>query len=104
MTGKELVLHAIAFQEAPRVPTAVLDGYLWLLNRRQMSQGDLLAMDDEKAAALVVEHYADLGSDMVFAASSCGSALQEVMGGVCDYSAVAAPVAETSSLPGLALA
>ncbi len=95
MTGKELVLHAIAFQEAPRVPTAVLDGYLWLLNRRQMSQGDLLAMDDEKAAALVVEHYADLGSDMVFAASSCGSALQEVMGGVCDYSAVAAPVAVT---------
>ena len=92
MTSKELVLRAISFQEVPRVPTAVLDGYLWLLNRHQMSQQDLLDMEDDKAAELVVKYYETVGSDMIFAAATCGSALQEVLGGACDYSAVAAPV------------
>ena len=46
MTPKETVLDAIAFRETPRLPVAVLDGYLWMIRRLGMSFDDLMHMPD----------------------------------------------------------
>ena len=92
MTPKELVLRAVRFQEVPRLPAAVLDGHLWMMRRHGLSQRSLLDMPDEDYADLLVNTCEETGSDIVFAGSACIVAVQEVMGSVCDYSAVAAPV------------
>ena len=53
MTGKEIVLKAMRFEETPRLPVAILDGYVWILRKNNISFRELLEMED--GGAEVVE-------------------------------------------------
>lgn len=88
MTPKEIVLNAIQFKETPRLPTAVLDGYLWMIQKNNLSFKDLYEMGDQKAVSLILKTYEELGSDLVYGNASALGALREVMGGQVDFSVI----------------
>ena len=80
MTPKELVLNAIKFKPIPRIPVTVLNGYNWMLQRHNMTQQDLFAMDVEDSVDFIIKGYETLGADMVYANAFASCALREVMG------------------------
>ena len=80
MTGKEIVLKAMKFERTPRLPVAVLDGYVWTLRHNGLSFQDLVNMEDG-GAALMAKTYEDLGSDIVSPNTHVLGCHFEVMGG-----------------------
>lgn len=97
MTSKELVQSAIQFNKTPRTPVAVLDGYLWMLKRHNMSFADLFDMDDREAAKFVNDTYNEIGSDILYANSGASGAVGEVLGGKVDLTRKGMPSATIRS-------
>ena len=85
MTGKEIVLKALRFEKTPRLPVAVLDGYVWTLKRNGLSFKNLIEMED-CGAEIMEKAYDDLQSDIVYPNIHAFNFLFEVMGGgiCCD--------------------
>ena len=98
MNGRELVLAAIRYEETPRVPVSVLDGYTWMMKQNGMSFQQLFDMEDSEAADFILNTYEALGSDMIFSNGQCSSAVKQALGAEVDFSAVGAP-AQAKSLP-----
>ena len=99
MTGRELVERAIRFQDVPRVPAAVLDGYAWIAKHKNMSFEDMFGMDASSAADFIIGQYNEFGSDMIFANAQASGAVREVMGGEMDFSVKGSnPIVKKSSL------
>ena len=86
MTGKEIILKALRFEETPRLPVGVLDGYAWILNQTGKSFQDLF--DDEGGAAIAARHYRLLQSDIAYANAHVYNVIYRVMGGEIDFSRV----------------
>lgn len=63
MTGKEIVLRAMNFEETPCLPVAVLDGYVWILRQNGLSFKDMFDLDD-CGAGIVEKAFDDFRSDM----------------------------------------
>ena len=84
MTGKELILKAMKFEKTPRLPVAILDGYVWMLKRKGLSFKDLAEMED-CGASVAIEGYDDMGSDMVTPNIHSFNHIFEVMGGTVSW-------------------
>ena len=83
MTGKEILLKALKFEETPRLPVGVLDGYAWILNRTGKSFQDLF--DDAGSARLVAEHYRLLQSDIAYMNGHVFNVVHRTMGGTVQF-------------------
>lgn len=104
MTGKEIVLKAMKFEKTPRLPVAVLDGYVWILRNNGLSFRDLFDQEDD-GAEIVIKAFDDFGSDMVYPNIHAFNFLFEIMGGeiCCDkkgeaFEVIRAPLAEISDV------
>ncbi len=80
MTGKEIVLRAMNFEETPRLPVAVLDGYVWILRQNGLSFKDMFDLDD-CGAGIVEKAFDDFRSDIVYPNIHAFNFLFEIMGG-----------------------
>lgn len=82
MTSTELIQKAIHFEEVPRTPVAVLDGYSWMLKKSGMTYDDLFARPAGEAVDFILQWYDRLGSDMVYANPTASRAAHQVMSAV----------------------
>lgn len=80
MTGKEIILKAFNFEPTPRIPVAILDGYVWMLRRNQISFKEFFELEDY-GAAIAIEAFDDWESDMVHSNMHAMNYLFEIMGG-----------------------
>lgn len=64
MTGKEIILKALRFEKVPRIPVAVLDGYVWMLRREGLSFKELCEMEDG-GAPIVIHAYDEMQTDII---------------------------------------
>lgn len=80
MTGKEIVLKAMNFEKTPRLPVAILDGYVWILRNNGLSFRELIDMED-CGAKIVEKAFDDFGTDIVYPNIHAFNFLFEVMGG-----------------------
>lgn len=96
MTGKEIVLKAMRFEETPRLPVAILDGYVWILRKNNISFRELLEMEDG-GAEVVEKAFDDFQSDIVYPNIHAFNFLFEIMGGIvsCDRKGEAFEVTKT---------
>jgi len=79
MTSKEIFLKALRFEDTPRLPVGVLDGYAWMLNQTGKSFEDFF--NDPASVQLVVEQYGKLGTDIVYSNGHVFNMVHKVMGG-----------------------
>lgn len=70
MTAKERIKAALEFQQVDRVPTAVLDGGVWVIEQEGLSFEDLFQMEDG-GASLFVKHYDRMESDIAWVGGGC---------------------------------
>ena len=83
MTGKEIILKAMRFEKTPRLPVAVLDGYVWILRREGLSFKQLSELEDD-GAAIAIRAFDDMQTDIVHPNIHCFNYIFEIMGGtVC---------------------
>lgn len=96
MTGKEIVLKAMRFEETPRLPVAILDGYVWILRKNNISFRELLEMEDG-GAEVVEKAFDDFQSDIVYPNIHAFNFLFEIMSGIvsCDRKGEAFEVTKT---------
>ncbi len=95
MTPKEIVLRATRFEKTPRTPVAVIDGYLWMIKKHQLSFKKLFELPDSDAVSLILDTYEQMQSDIVYGNAAAIHALREVMGGASNYSTVGGMVETT---------
>lgn len=81
MTSKEIVLKALRFEKTPRLPVAVLDGYVWILKKKGLSFKDLCDMEDG-GASVVIPAFDDMQTDIVQPNIHAFNYVFEIMGGV----------------------
>ena len=79
MTSKEIILKALRFEDTPRLPVGVLDGYTWMLNQTGKSFQNLF--EDQESVKLVAEQYDKLGTDIVYSNGHVFNMVHKVMGG-----------------------
>ena len=79
MTGREIILKAMRFEDTERLPVGVLDGYTWMLNQMGISFKQLFEMPD--GAQAVAEQYSRLGTDIVYSNGHVFNVVHRVMGG-----------------------
>ncbi|WP_010166174.1 uroporphyrinogen decarboxylase family protein [Candidatus Epulonipiscium viviparus] len=87
MTGKEIFLGALNFEETPRLPVAVLDGYTWIVKRDQISHKDLLNAADF-GASHVIKAFDEFAVDNVCANAHISNFFLKYMGGEIQYDKV----------------
>lgn len=85
MTGKEIVLKAMRFEKTPRLPVAVLDGYVWMLRREGISFKQLSELEDA-GISIAIRAFDDMQTDIVHPNIHCFNYIFEIMGGTvcCD--------------------
>lgn len=85
MTGKEIMMRAVRFQDVPRTPVAFIDGGAWLVYHKEISYEDMFRMRDY-GAGLIREYYEMFDSDIVWAAPACYNLAIRALGGRVDFS------------------
>ena len=79
MTGKEIITRAMKFEETPRLPVAVLDGYAWILDSTGKSFQDLFDM--KNGAQFITDQFNLLQSDIVYSNGHVFNVVHRVLGG-----------------------
>ncbi|MDR0628989.1 MAG: hypothetical protein LBG24_05010 [Treponema sp.] len=81
MTAKDVVLGTIALKPVERTPFALLLGGSWALGRQNLTFEAALKSPAEDVAAIIVEAYHAVGSDIVWAAPGSGNLIIQAFGG-----------------------
>ena len=79
MTSKEIFMKALRFEDTPRMPVGVLDGYTWMLERTGKSFADLFNNPD--SVQMVMDLYEELQSDIVYSNGHVFNVVHRTLGG-----------------------
>ncbi len=77
MTSTEIIMKAIRYEDTPRRPVSLLDGYNFFMKQNGMELPALWGMPAEEAADFIIAQYDKVGSDMVYISAMVHIAVYE---------------------------
>ena len=77
MTSTELIMKTIRYEDTPRRPVALLDGYNFFMKQNDMQLPQLWGMPADEAADFIIAQYDKAGSDMVYISAMVHIAVYE---------------------------
>lgn len=91
MTNRELVLKTIAFEKTDVIPSAILNGQMWINARHNLTVGQLLDLPDA-GAQLLVDDYKEMETSIMTAGCAAAWPMMSVMGGEINMDSLAAEI------------
>lgn len=80
MNSKEIILSAIRFEAAPRIPVILLSSGIWEYSRNAMTINDFINLSPEKNSEFVINTNKILNMDLVWTAAGCNNLLLKALG------------------------
>ncbi len=80
MNSKEIILAALRFEAAPRIPVILLSSGIWEYSRNNMTIDDFINLSPEKNSEFVINTNKILNMDLIWTAAGCNNLILKALG------------------------
>lgn len=80
MNNKEIILAALRFKAAPRIPVILLSSGIWEYSRNRMTIEDFINLPPEKNSEFVLNTNKMLNMDLIWTAAGCNNLVLKALG------------------------
>lgn len=80
MNSKEIIIAALRFEAAPRIPVILLSSGIWEYSRNNMTIDDFINLPPEKNSKFVINTNKILNMDLIWTAAGCNNLMLKALG------------------------